>query len=128
MKLLLDTHTFIWWANEPGKLSKKVLEACENEKNDLILSVVSVWEMQIKIQLGKLELKHPLKRLITKQVNTNKLQILPVTLAHVLALEKLPNHHHDPFDRLLIAQSKNEKLLLVSKDSIFSNYSVKLFW
>lgn len=128
MKLLLDTHTFIWWANEPGKLSKKVLEACENEKNDLILSVVSVWEMQIKIQLGKLELKHPLKRLIAKQQDRNKLQILPVTLAHVLALEKLPNHHHDPFDRLLIAQSKNEKLLLVSKDSIFSNYSVKLFW
>lgn len=128
MKLLLDTHTFIWWANEPEKLSEKVLKACEDKKNDLILSVVSVWEMQIKIQLGKLQLKHPLRELVTRQQEANNLQILPVTLEHVFALEKLPNHHRDPFDRLLIAQSKREKLRLVSKDDVFPQYAVKLFW
>lgn len=128
MKLLLDTHAFIWWANEPEKLSEKVLKACEDEKNDLTLSVVSVWEMQIKIQLGKLHLKHPLKELVSRQQKANNLQILPITLEHVLALEKLPNHHRDPFDRLLIAQSKREKFLLVSKDDVFPQYSVKLFW
>jgi len=128
MKLLLDTHSFIWWANEPEKLSERVLTACEDKKNDLILSVVSVWEMQIKIQLGKLQLRHPLKELVSKQQETNNLQILPITLEHVLALEDLPNHHRDPFDRLLIAQSRKEKLRLVSKDDVFPRYSVKLFW
>jgi len=128
MKLLLDTHSFIWWANEPEKLSERVLTACEDKKNDLILSVVSVWEMQIKIQLGKLQLRHPLKELVSKQQETNNLQILPITLEHVPALEDLPNHHRDPFDRLLIAQSRKEKLRLVSKDDVFPRYSVKLFW
>ena len=128
MKLLLDTHTFIWWASEPERLSTKVLKACESEKNVLILSAVSAWEMQIKIQLGKLELETPLKNLISRQQETNNLRILPVILSHVLALENLPHHHRVPFDRLLIAQTVEEKLRLVSKDRIFSQYSVKLFW
>lgn len=128
MKLLLDTHTFIWWASEPGNLSKKSLAALENEKNDIILSVVSVWEMQIKIQLGKLKLNHPLGDLILKQQNSNDIQILPVSLEHVLALENLPAFHRDPFDRLLIIQAIQEKFLLVSKDKIFQQYPVKLFW
>jgi len=128
MNLLLDTHTFIWWACEPEKFSKKVLRACENKTNDLILSVASVWEMQIKLQLGKLELGHPLKDLISKQQDTNNLQILSISLSHVLALENLPAHHRDPFDRLLIAQAIEENLRLVSKDRVFSHYSVESFW
>lgn len=127
MKLLLDTHTFIWWANAPENLSKKVIKACEDENNDLILSVASVWEMQIKFHLGKLELDEPLKALIEEQENRNHLQILPVHLEHVLALTELPDHHRDPFDRLLIAQAIKEKMLLLSKDKVFSNYPVKLF-
>ncbi len=90
MKFLLDTHTFIWWASEPEKLSPKVLNALENEKNDLFLSAASAWEMQIKIQLGKLELKTPLKDLISNQQEINNFNILPVILSHVLALENLP--------------------------------------
>lgn len=128
MRLLLDTHTFIWWASEPGKLSKRALNACENEKNELILSVVSVWEMQIKIQLEKLILKHPLKDLILNQQNANDLQILPVSLDHVLALETLPPYHRDPFDRLLIVQSIQEKLRIVSKDKVFREYPTELLW
>jgi PIN domain nuclease of toxin-antitoxin system len=123
MKLLLDTHVLIWWADQPEKLSHAALE---DEANDLLLSVASVWEMQIKIQLGKLKVNLPLKDLIKNQQETNDLTVLPVTLTHVLALNALPLHHKDPFDRLLIAQSIEEDLTLVSTDSQFSDYSVKL--
>ena len=102
------------------------LSALEDEANELLLSVASVWEMQIKIQLGKLKLSLPLKELIKSQQETNELTLLPVALTHVLALDALPLHHKDPFDRLLIAQSTEEDLTLVSADSQFSAYSVKL--
>jgi len=126
MKLLLDTHVFIWWADNPEKLSHAAFSALQDEANDLFLSVASVWEMQIKIQLGKLKLSLPLKDLIKNQQETNDLSVSPVTLTHVLALDALPFHHQDPFDRLLIAQSIEEGLTLVSEDSQFSAYSVKL--
>lgn len=126
MKLLLDTHIFIWWADQPEQLSPASLSALEDEANELLLSVASVWEMQVKIQLGKLKLSLPLKELIETQQQTNNLSVSPVTLAHVLALDALPFHHKDPFDRLLIAQSIDEDLTLVSADSQFSAYSVKL--
>jgi PIN domain nuclease of toxin-antitoxin system len=126
MKLLLDTHIFIWWADQPEKLSNAVLSALEDEANELLLSVASVWEMQIKIQLGKLKLRLPLKALVKNQQETNDLTVSPVTLTHVLAVGDLPFHHKDPFDRLLIAQSIQEDLTLVTADSQFSAYSVKL--
>ena len=94
--------------------------------NELLLSVASVWEMQIKIQLGKLKLSLPLKELINNQQETNDLMVSPVALTHVLALNSLPFHHKDPFDRLLIAQSIEEKLTIVTADSQFSAYSAKL--
>ena len=126
MKLLLDTHIFIWWADQPEKLSPAALSALEDEANELLLSVASVWEMQIKIQLRKLKLSLPLKDLIKNQQETNDLTVSPVTLTHVLALDTLPLHHKDPFDRLLIAQSIEEDLTLVSADSQFSAYPVTL--
>ena len=126
MKLLLDTHIFIWWAHQPERLSPAVLSALNDEANDLLLSVASVWEMQIKIQLGKLKLRLPLKALVKNQQETNDLTVSPVTLTHVLAVGDLPFHHKDPFDRLLIAQSIQEDLTLVTADSQFSAYSVKL--
>ena len=126
MKLLLDTHIFLWWADHPEKLSPTALSALQDEGNELILSVASVWEMQIKIQLGKLKLSLPLKELIKTQQETNELTVLPVALTHVLALDALPFHHKDPFDRLLMAQSIEEDLTLVSVDSQFSAYSVRL--
>jgi PIN domain nuclease of toxin-antitoxin system len=126
MRLLLDTHVFIWWADDPERLSPAALAALEDEANELLLSVASVWEMQIKIQLGKLKLSLPLKELIKNQQETNNLTVSPVALPHVLALEALPFHHKDPFDRLLIAQSIEEGLTLVTADSQFSAYSVKL--
>jgi len=126
MKLLLDTHIFIWWADQPEKLSSAALSALEDEANELLLSVASVWEMQIKFQLGKLKLSLPLKELIKNQQETNDLTVSPVALTHVLALDGLPYHHKDPFDRLLIAQSIVEGLTIVTADSQFSAYSAKL--
>jgi PIN domain nuclease of toxin-antitoxin system len=80
MKLLLDTHAFIWWDSEPAKLSPQVLSLCQDRQNTLLLSVASVWEMQIKLQMGKLKLALPLAELIESQQQTNNLQILPVLL------------------------------------------------
>lgn len=126
MKLLLDTHIFLWWADHPEELSHAALVALEDEANELILSVASVWEMQIKTQMGKLKLSLPLGELVKTQRETNDITISPVALKHVLALDVLPFHHKDPFDRLLIAQSIEEDLTLVSADAQFSAYAVKL--
>ena len=105
MRLLLDTHTFVWWDIEPARLSPRALALCQDPDNQLVLSVASVWEMQIKIQLGKLHLENSLADMIAEQQRTNNIEILPVNLAHALALATLPNAHKDPFDRLLISLS-----------------------
>jgi PIN domain nuclease of toxin-antitoxin system len=128
MKLLLDTHTFIWWDSEPAKLSTKVLALCQDQENTLILSVASVWEIQIKSQLGKIKLNLPLKELIVSQQKINNIVILPIALKHILSLEGLPSHHKDPFDRLLIAQANTEIAVLISCDSVFADYPVSLLW
>jgi PIN domain nuclease of toxin-antitoxin system len=128
MRLLLDTHAFIWWDSEPTKLSPEALELSQNQDNVLVLSVASIWEIQIKLQLGKLKLKLPLRELIANQRQTNKIEILPVTLEHVLALEHLPDYHKDPFDRLLISQANVEDIVLLSSDPLIAKYDVNLRW
>ncbi|OBQ11564.1 MAG: twitching motility protein PilT [Anabaena sp. LE011-02] len=127
MKLLLDTHTFIFWDSQPSKLSQRALELLTNKDNLRLLSVVSLWEIQIKQQLGKLTLNKTLEDIILIQQN-NYIEILPVTVAHILALDGLPLYHKDPFDRLLIAQANRENAVLISCDSVFANYSVQVEW
>ena len=128
MKTLLDTHTFLWWSNDPERLSDKVRALLEDRETILLLSVVSLGEIQIKAQSGKITLTIPLAALINSQQQTNRVQILPVTLAHVLALDDLPVHHKDPFDRLLIAQANVENAILASVDAIFDQYPVNVVW
>ena len=128
MKLLLDTHVFLWLASSPEHLSHTALEACEDPANQLYLSVVSAWEIQIKQQIGRLQLDVPLNQMIQAQESSNDLQILPVELQHVYALGELPLHHHDPFDRLLIAQARAEQAWLVSADSQFGPYPITVIW
>jgi len=128
MKLLLDTHAFIWWDSEPDKLPPQVLTLCQDRANTFLFSVASAWEMQIKLQLGKLKLALPLAQVIEGQQQTNNIEILPITLEHVLALQDLPSYHRDPFDRLLIAQANLEDAVLVSGDPVFARYPVKLLW
>jgi PIN domain nuclease of toxin-antitoxin system len=128
MNLLFDTQAFLWWATAPDKLSGAALTACQDRANTLILSAVSVWEIQIKLQLGKLTITSSLERLVENQVQVNRVQALPVLLPHVYGLATLPSHHKDPFDRLLIAQAVVENLTLVSADRGFALYPVTLVW
>ena len=128
MKLLLDTHTFLWWDSEPTRLSSKALALCQDRANTVLLSVVSVWEMQIKSQLGKLKLSLPLAEVVETQRQTNNVEVMSITLAHVLALENLPTPHKDPFDRLLIAQAIVEGATLISNDPAFVQYAVTVLW
>ncbi len=128
MKLLLDTHAFIWWDSEPARLSPQILALCRDRANTVLLSVASVWEMQIKLQLGKVKLNLPLAEVIENQQRINNIKVLPITLVHVLALQDLSAHHKDPFDRLLIAQANVEEAVLVSGDPILAKYPVELLW
>ena len=124
MKLLLDTHIFLWLNSDPEKLPPAAYDACHDPHNQLYLSHVSPWEIQIKQQLGKLQLRAALSELITTQVRENGLVMLPIELAHIYALSQLPCHHNDPFDRLLIAQAKIESMVLVTVDRKFSLYDL----
>jgi PIN domain nuclease of toxin-antitoxin system len=127
MRLLLDTHTLIWWDSDPARLSDVALAALRDPANTVWLSVVSIWEILIKAQLGKLNVRLPLPDIVAEQ-QANGLRVLPVTLPHSLALEGLPPIHKDPFDRLLIAQAIVEGAELVSADHVFVQYPVRLLW
>jgi PIN domain nuclease of toxin-antitoxin system len=105
VKLLFDTHAFIWWDGDQSKLSAAALAACQSPANSLHLSLASVWELQIKMQLGKLALRLPLADVLRDQQQQNGLVLEPVTLEDILALSALPALHRDPFDRLIIAQA-----------------------
>lgn len=126
MKLLIDSHIFIWAYDEQYKLSQSALQAMSNYENTLVLSVVSVWEIQIKIMSGKLKFQDPLADVIAEQQKINNLQILPVQFSHALYLENLPLHHKDPFDRLLIPQVVVENMTLISENANFANYQVNM--
>jgi len=128
VKLLLDTHTFIWWDSDPAKLSATALALCSDPANELILSVTSLWEMQIKHTLGKLSLRLPLSDIVMHQQATNGVVVLPILPAHIFALDGLPTPHKDPFDRLLVAQANSEGAMLISADAIFVTYPVRVAW
>ena len=121
-------HAFIWWDVEHVRLSPRALALCQDPNNQLVLSVASVWEMEVKIQLGKLRFEKPLAEMISEQQRANNIEILPVTLPHALALETLPPIHKDPFDRLLIAQAKVEGIPFISRDAEFAAYPIVLEW
>ena len=128
MKLLLDTHVLIWSAENPAKLSERVTNLLNDTSNSWVISIASIWEMQIKIQTGKLTLDLPLHELIETQQQSNELQLLQIKSSHIYALRDLPNHHRDPFDRMLITQAILEKMPLISIDTVFESYSVEKIW
>lgn len=128
MRALLDAHVFIWWAIQKERLSPTAIRLCEDGNNDLFLSIVSLWEMQLKIQLGKLQFKLPLNDLIEAQQRINGLRLLPIRPQHIYALSQLPFHHKDPFDRLLVAQAITESLPLISADPTLSAYRAQILW
>ncbi len=128
MRVLLDTHVFIWINGSPENVLHDAMALLLDAENTLMLSMASIWEMQIKIQLGKLQLNAPLPELVATQQQVNDLQILPIELTHIFALEGFPNLHRDPFDRLLIAQAIVTQIPIVSIDAIFDAYPVQRLW
>ena len=128
MKLLLDTHVFLWLNDDPERLSKTVKDLCSSGTHEFYLSMASPWEMQIKSQLDKLSLAMPIEELVNKNTFENNIKLLPIELSHISYLEQLPPHHRDPFDRLIIAQAVVEGMTIVSVDHAFAAYSVPVVW
>ncbi|WP_309744067.1 type II toxin-antitoxin system VapC family toxin [Chamaesiphon sp. OTE_20_metabat_361] len=128
MNLLLDTHVLIWLVEGSDNLSQCAKQAIEDEQNSLSLSIASLWEMTIKMSLGKLQLGIPLDRIVESYLLPTSIEILPINLNHLLVLRDLPLHHRDPFDRILISQAQAEELTLVSGDRLFGDYLVQILW
>jgi PIN domain nuclease of toxin-antitoxin system len=127
MKALLDTHTFLWAIAGERKLSRRAQQIYTGP-NDLWFSVASLWEILIKVQAGKLPLPVPTGPYVVKSLAENRIEVLPIKLDHVLRLESLPSYHRDPFDRILIAQSLEENLPLITADPVFEGYPAKVIW
>jgi PIN domain nuclease of toxin-antitoxin system len=127
MKLLLDTHTFLWFIDDSPLLSTKGKALLEAD-NELLLSIGSLWEIAIKLCLGKLTVAMPLEMLMTQQLTSNDIDILAITVPHLVTVSALPLHHRDPFDRLIIAQAMVEQMPIVSADPAFDAYPVERLW
>lgn len=128
MRLLLDTHSFLWFVTEDPKLSISARRIIATGSNELLLSVACVWEIAIKVSIGRLPIPAPLDTFILEQLRINRIGLLPIELKHIFEVTRLPLHHRDPFDRLLIAQALTEGLPIVSADPAFDSYSVQRFW
>jgi PIN domain nuclease of toxin-antitoxin system len=128
MNYLLDTHVYIWFGSTPNKLSSRVLEIMKDRHNTIFLSAVSIWEMQIKIQTGKLQVSN-LQSKIATEVHLDRIKILPIELDHIYTLDRLPlANHRDPFDRLLVAQALYQNWPLLSHDPLIAQYPITTIW
>lgn len=128
MKLLLDTHTFLWWISDDPKLSAKALELIGDNRNILYWSAASSWEVSIKYALGRLPLPETPEQFLPAELGKNRIESLPIVDAHAFQAGLLPRHHRDPFDRMLVAQAQVESLGLISNDKQLSLYNVDVHW
>jgi len=127
MKAILDTHAFLWALSGDARMSRHARDIFAGPA-DLSLSMASFWEIIIKVQSRKLNFPRPAGPYVLSKLAENRIECLPVTIDHLLALEGLPMHHRDPFDRILIAQSLEENLPIVTSDPWFSQYPVEVIW
>lgn len=128
MRCLLDANVFIFLDLDPGRLSAVAQREILNPANELHLSMASLWEMQLKIARGKLTLSRPLTEIVAAQCQVNGLRLFGIAPAHVYRLGTLPFHHHDPFDRMIIAQALVEGMSIITSDGEFAPYGVALLW
>lgn len=128
MRLLLDTHTFLWWVGDAPELSAKAKKTIAQPRNECFVSLASCWELAIKVSLGKLKISGTLERFIPEQLTANGFRELAIEVRHAARVARLPFHHRDPFDRLLAAQALEEGLTIVSADSVFRRYGVRRIW
>ena len=124
MRLLLDTHVWLWSALEPKRLGKKTISAIESRENQLFLSIASVWEIAIKSEAGKIRLPEEFEPYVRSRIVQSEVTLVPVALDHVLALKNLERLHRDPFDRIMATQAKVEKMTLVTADERLLSYDV----
>lgn len=127
MKLLLDTHAFLWFIEDNPRLSVDAKALLESDA-ELLISTASLWEIAIKTSIGKLTLTQPFETFLPQQLELNNITILSIELAHLAIVSALPFYHRDPFDRLLIAQAMNEQLPVVSADTAFDAYAIERLW
>ena len=128
MNILLDTHAFLWFVWDDAHLSQTAKDTITDPNNRKLVSVASVWEIAIKVSLQKLDLGMPYQQFMQSQLAINLFEILSLTLEHGAEVSRLPFHHRDPFDRLMIAQSMCEQIPIVSADPAFDAYSIKRIW
>ena len=128
MRVLLDTHTFLWWISNDTRLSSRACEIISNGNNELLLSAASGWEIAIKVRLGRLQLPYEPERFIPEQLVINAIQSLPIKISHALHTYSLPIYHRDPFDRIIIAQAQLEGLPILTSDSQIAKYKVEIIW
>lgn len=128
MKLLLDTHAFLWFVLNDSQLSSTALNLIVEPSHDLLLSAASYWEIAIKISIGKYQIPGKFEEWIAEQIQVNALEILPIKISHAAIVSQLPFHHRDPFDRLLVAQALAEGISIISVDTIFDAYQVDRRW
>ena len=128
MRVLLDTHALLWYLSSDSRLSDKAIAVLGDHKTEAFVSIATLWELVIKISLGKIELAAPFEELFPSQLEENGFELLPVEIQHLRRLSELPFHHRDPFDRLLIAQAIEESLVILSVDEAFEAYPVAIAW
>jgi PIN domain nuclease of toxin-antitoxin system len=128
MKLLIDTQCWLWWFAEPDRLQEATIARISDENNEIWFSVASVWELGIKVGLGKLPLPEPLDRYLASRMQQLGARSLEIRADHALQAGGLPLHHRDPFDRMLIAQAQVEGMTIVTSDRMFELYKVEVIW
>ncbi len=128
MKVLLDTHAFLWLVMDHPRLSQTVKDIFLNDENELLLSAVTGFEIAVKYSLGKLKLAEPPAAFVKNRVAANALTMLPITMEHTMLLASMPFHHRDPFDRLLVAQALSEFIPILSADQVLSEYDIERLW
>jgi len=128
MKVLLDTHTFLWWITDDPKLSLRVRGIISDGENEIFISAATGWEIVIKSQIGRLKLPDEPRRFILEQLRINGMKSLPIEMRHALHISTLPTYHQDPFDRILIAQAQMEDLPVLSADPEIAKYEVTIIW
>lgn len=128
MGFLIDTHTLLWWVEDDPRLTANARNTIADADHICHVSVVTPWEVAIKASLGKLKLAKPVGRYFAEHLAANDFRLLGVSLEHAAAVEGLPLHHRDPFDRLLAAQARYEGITLISRDAVFDHYGVARIW
>jgi PIN domain nuclease of toxin-antitoxin system len=128
MRLLLDTHAFLWWVFDDSRLSATARDLIADSAGEVLFSAVSSWEIAIKARTGRLDLPKDVPGFVLDQVRRNRFTALSVELRHALRVHGLPDHHRDPFDRLLVAQAQVENVPLLSRDPLVAAYGIELRW